>query len=171
MGAPPTEDKMAQLSYKNQTITEPNEIAILMAQHGLLYERWALHPTEEQSDSEVLGIYKKEIETLSKSRGYVSADLVSLHRATPNLLTIIDKFKKEHHHAEDEVRFTVEGEGVFQIQASLPDSQGLFLDFTAEPGDLIVIPAKRRHLFYLTEKTKIRCIRLFKNQLGWEAIY
>ena len=45
------------------------------------------------------------------------------------------------------------------------------IKFTAEPGDLIVIPADQRHLFYLTAKKSIRCIRLFKNTDGWEAIY
>lgn len=162
---------MAKLRYQNQTISEPQEIATVMTTHGLLYEKWALHPTETRLDAEILEIYQKEISKISKSRGYVLADLVALHAKTPNLTNIIDKFNKEHHHSEDEVRFTVEGEGVFSIQGDPQKSPGIFLDFTAQPGDLIVIPAQRRHLFYLTEKNKIRCIRLFKNQLGWEAIY
>ncbi len=162
---------MAILRYQNQTKSEAREIASLMLTHGLLYEMWPLHPTENRSDADILEIYQKEISQLSKSRGYVSADLVALHSKTPNLQNIIDKFNKEHHHAEDEVRFTVEGEGVFSIQGDPLQTPASFLEFTAQPGDLIVIPAKRRHLFYLTEKNKIRCIRLFKNQLGWEAIY
>jgi 1,2-dihydroxy-3-keto-5-methylthiopentene dioxygenase len=56
---------------------------------------------------------------------------------------------------------------VFEIEAEA----GEFLKFTAEPGDLIVIPANRRHLFYLTDKSRIRCIRLFESPAGWEAIY
>jgi 1,2-dihydroxy-3-keto-5-methylthiopentene dioxygenase len=102
-----------------------------------------------------------------KERSYQSVDLIALRPDTPHLDAITAKFDKEHHHTDDEVRFTVEGEGVFEINVS--DTERLKL--TAEPGDLIVIPAFRHHLFYLTEKRAIRCIRLFKTKEGWEAIY
>ena len=87
----------------------------------------------------------------------------------PNLDEICKKFDKEHHHSEDEVRFTVNGEGVFEIADQ--SNEGEMYKFTAQKGDLIVVPAKRRHLFYLTEKKHIQCIRLFKTKEGWEAIY
>ena len=90
-----------------------------------------------------------------------------MKKETPNLDVIAAKFDKEHHHIDDEVRFTVEGEGVFEINYTDEDR----MKFTAEPGDLIVITAMRRHLFYLTDKKNIRCIRLFKTKEGWEAIY
>jgi 1,2-dihydroxy-3-keto-5-methylthiopentene dioxygenase len=138
-----------------------------MQDEGLLYQKWPLHPTQGRPDGAILAIYDKEIMALYQSRGYTTADLVSLSAATPNLKEILAKFSKEHHHTDDEVRFTVEGEGVFAIKGR----DGEFLNFTAEPGDLIVIPGNRRHLFYLTEKTQIRTIRLFKDPKGWEAIY
>jgi 1,2-dihydroxy-3-keto-5-methylthiopentene dioxygenase len=40
-----------------------------------------------------------------------------------------------------------------------------------EPGDLIVVPARRHHRFMLTEKKSIRCVRLFKDQSGWTPHY
>ena len=129
----------------------------------------AFFPTS--SDSAMLAsrkqLYRPDIERLQRERGYQSADLVALKPTTPNLDGILAKFTKEHHHTDDEVRFTVAGEGVFEIATFHDD----FLKFTAEPGDLIVIPAYRRHSFYLTAARAIRCIRLFETSAGWEAIY
>ena len=80
---------------------------------------------------------------------------------------LLAKFSVEHHHTDDEVRFTVAGEGVFEINVTADER----VKFTAQPGDLIVVPAWRRHLFYLTDQKTIRCIRLFKDNNGWEALY
>lgn len=158
---------MAKLEYRGELITDSNKITEVMSSHGLVYERWGVKGSVS-SDSEVLSAYNDEIDRLKSSRGYVTADLVALSAATPNLDAICAKFDKEHHHTEDEVRFVVEGEGVFELQDA---EEKDFLKFTSEPGDLIVIPANRRHLFYLTDQRKIRCIRLFRNQEGWDAIY
>jgi 1,2-dihydroxy-3-keto-5-methylthiopentene dioxygenase len=39
--------------------------------------------------------------------------MVALKSTTPNLTEITSRYNKEHHHTDDEVRLTVEGEGVF----------------------------------------------------------
>jgi 1,2-dihydroxy-3-keto-5-methylthiopentene dioxygenase len=159
---------VALLDYRGITFTDPERIRSILAQNGVPYERWGTKNAEDAPDSEVLKQYGDEVAKLQRERGYVTADLVALSAQTPNLGAICAKFDKEHHHSDDEVRFTVAGSGVFEIQAKGSND---FLKFTAEPGDLIVIPAMRRHSFYLTAKTYIRCIRLFKDQSGWEAIY
>lgn len=158
---------MAKLEFRGDTHTDPQAIQDLLGSFGVPYECWGLRAASGSLDEQVLGIYHPEVEKLKTERGYLSVDLVALHPETPNLDGILQKFDKEHHHSDDEVRFTVEGEGVFEIEAEAGD----FLKFTAEPGDLIVIPANRRHLFYLTEMRRIRCIRLFQTSAGWEAIY
>jgi 1,2-dihydroxy-3-keto-5-methylthiopentene dioxygenase len=162
------EQSVGLLEYRGNTFTDPERIRTILAQNGVPYERWGTKNAEDAPDSEVLNQYAPEVAKLQKDRGYVTADLVALSSQTPNLSAICAKFDKEHHHSDDEVRFTVAGSGVFEIQAK--DTKD-FLKFTAEAGDLIVIPAMRRHSFYLTAKTYIRCIRLFKDQSGWEAIY
>lgn len=158
---------MARLEFQGKNYTDPSEIKSIMAEYGIPYERWGVRGTSGAADADILNIYKPEIEKLKTERGYVTTDLVALRKDTPNLDVISAKFDKEHHHTDDEVRFTVEGEGVFEINYTETER----LKFTAEPGDLIVIPEMRRHLFYLTDKKNIRCIRLFKDQKGWEAIY
>ena len=37
--------------------------------------------------------------------------------------------------------------------------------------DLIIIPARAYHRFYLTETKNIRCTRLFLNHEGWAPLY
>ena len=160
---------MAKLAFRNETVTDPSRIAALLGACGVTYERWGVRDAETAPDEQVLAIYRPEIDRLMTERGYVSADLVALRPSTPNLEVLLAKFDKEHHHSDDEVRFTVAGEGVFEIETA--DDSGEFAVFTAEPGDLIVVPARRRHLFYLTAKQQIRTIRLFRTTAGWEAIY
>ncbi len=159
---------MAKVQFKNQSIDDATEIAMIMKEYGLLYERWGTRGNIE-NDEDVLTEYASEIEKLNTARGYVTADLIALKPTTPNLDVITAKFDKEHHHTDDEVRFVVEGEGVFELATENQNDD--WIKFTSEPGDLVVIPAMRRHLFYLTDKKNIRCIRLFKDRNGWEAIY
>ena len=158
---------MAELKFQNTTESNPSKIKQTLGQFGIAYERWGNRHSSANTDSEILVLYEQEISQLKTSANYVTADLVALRPETPNLATICEKFVKEHHHNEDEVRFCVEGEGVFEL---FPENAEPLV-FKAEPGDLIVVPAKYRHLFYLTETKMIRCIRLFKTQDGWEALY
>jgi 1,2-dihydroxy-3-keto-5-methylthiopentene dioxygenase len=157
---------MAKLEFRGETITDHEAISCLLTEHGVPFEQWPLRGTAKRDD-EVLDLYHEDVERLKRERGYVAVDMVALRKDTPNLSAISAKFAREHHHIDDEVRFTVEGEGVFEIASR----SGEFLKFTAEPGDLIIIPANRRHLFYLTSKQEIRCIRLFLTPDGWEALY
>jgi 1,2-dihydroxy-3-keto-5-methylthiopentene dioxygenase len=163
---------MARLEFQGRTTTDAAEIAATLARHGIPYERWGVRAAGAATDDQILGLYRAEVQRLKLQRDYLTEDLVALRPTTPGLDAISAKFDKEHHHVDDEVRFTVEGEGVFEIAPSADGDEGKgHLIFTAEPGDLIVIPAYRRHLFYLTAIKTIRCIRLFKTKDGWEAIY
>ncbi|MCB9228804.1 MAG: cupin domain-containing protein [Deltaproteobacteria bacterium] len=159
---------MAFLEFKGRTLSEPESISRTLAEEGILYESWNLHLAEGSTDADVLAAYHTDLETIKKDRGYRTADLVSLDPKTPDFSGICERFAREHHHLEDEVRFVVEGEGVFEVQALSGD---FFFKIRTGPGDLIVIPAGRRHLFYLTDDSRIRCIRLFRNEDGWKAFY
>ena len=91
--------------------------------------------------------YENFVENFKKKEEYISSDIVTLTKETPQ--EILDPFKKIHHHTDDEVRFTIEGEGVFGI---VPDSKTEIEIFCAK-GDLI------------------NCVRIFKENPKWEAIY
>ena len=80
---------------------------------------------------------------------------------------MLAKFSQEHTHSEDEVRFTVQGSGVFHIHPP----EGPVFGVQVESGDLINVPAGTRHWFDLCEDRTIRCIRLFLDPAGWAPHY
>jgi len=108
-----------------------------------------------------------EIARIKSSRGYVDQDEVSLSKETPNLDAVCAKFDKEHFHTLDEVRFVVDGEGVFDVR----DTNDQWVRIEVNAGDLIIIPANKYHRFYLTSAKAIRCVRLFLNNEGWAPLY
>ena len=110
---------------------------------------------------------EEEIERIKRDRGYVDQDEVSLSPETPNLDAICAKFDKEHYHTLDEVRFVVDGEGIFDVR----DGGDEWVRIEVEAGDLIVIPARTYHRFLLTAAKNIRCVRLFLNHDGWAPLY
>ncbi len=108
-----------------------------------------------------------EIARIKSNRGYVDQDEVSLSKETPNLDAICAKFDKEHYHTLDEVRFVVDGEGIFDVR----DTNDQWVRIEVGAGDLIIIPANKYHRFYLTATKTIRCVRLFLNNEGWAPLY
>lgn len=111
--------------------------------------------------------YQAPLDALKAREGYVHQDQVELRPETPNLDAICAKFVDEHHHDEDEVRFVLEGEGVFDIRSR----DDRWMRVTVTPGDLIVVPKERHHRFFLTDSKTIRCVRLFQDQAGWVPHY
>jgi 1,2-dihydroxy-3-keto-5-methylthiopentene dioxygenase len=112
-------------------------------------------------------LYRDPIDRLKADKGYVEQDQVALSPATPGLDEICAKFIDEHLHDEDEVRFVLEGAGIFDIRSR----DDRWMRVTVEEGDLIVVPEKRHHRFMLTDAKTIRCVRLFKDRSGWVPHY
>jgi 1,2-dihydroxy-3-keto-5-methylthiopentene dioxygenase len=162
----------------NERIENVEEIANYLESQGIIYEKWDISKlqgdlkenyevTPELSEA-ILNVFKEEIDALSAKRGYKSSDIVVLSEATPNLEDLLVKFQAEHHHTEDEVRFIVDGEGVFTIKGP---KDGVYFDVILYPGDLISVPANTRHWFTLTELRKVKAIRIFESKEGWVAVY
>lgn len=107
------------------------------------------------------------VDTVKREHGYVDEDFVELGPETPNLETICAKFDREHFHTEDEVRLVVDGEGIFDVR----DEGDRWIRIEVGTGDMIVIPARTHHRFYLTKTKQIRCMRLFANHEGWTPLY
>ena len=108
-----------------------------------------------------------EMARIKRERGYVEEDEVALSPDTPNLDAICAKFDKEHYHTLDEVRFVVDGEGIFDVR----NQKDQWVRIEVDKGDLIIIPANTYHRFYLRDSKKIRCVRLFLNNEGWAPLY
>jgi hypothetical protein len=63
----------------------------------------------------ILAPYAREIDALKQRGGYVTADVIDVKPDTPNLDMMLAKFSREHWHDEDEVRFIIEGRGLFHV--------------------------------------------------------
>lgn len=111
--------------------------------------------------------YQPRIDALKSEHGYIEQDTVALRPDTPDLDAICKKFDDEHLHDEDEVRFVLEGAGVFDIRSR----DDRWMRVVVEAGDLIVVPAKRWHRFELTDTKTIHCVRLFQDRSGWVPHY
>lgn len=111
--------------------------------------------------------YQPLLTKLCSEQAYTSQDEVQLSPTTENLQAICAKFLDEHYHDEDEVRFVLEGAGIFDIRST----DDRWMRITVYPGDLIAVPARRYHRFMLTDEQTIRCVRLFQDASGWTPIY
>jgi 1,2-dihydroxy-3-keto-5-methylthiopentene dioxygenase len=141
-------------------------IAAALAPTGVRLERWdatAKLPADA-SDADILEIYYNDINRLKEVGGYQSCDVVRLTPDHPQRTEMRAKFLAEHVHDDDEVRFFVEGSGLFYIRDMGPVQA---LECTA--GDLIVLPAGTRHWFDTGERPFFTAIRLFTTPDGWVA--
>ena len=114
----------------------------------------------------MLEAYAHQIETLKPRGGYVTADVIDVKPDTPNLDAMLAKFNSEHWHDEDEVRFIIEGRGLFHINAG--DSV-----FALEVGPAIssACRAARTTGSISAPRRRIRAIRLFQDPSGWTPHY
>lgn len=157
------------VSGNEERLTDPEAIREFLAPHGIWYERWDVDGRigPDATNDEILTAYAPEIGRLKSQGGYVTADVINVTADTPGLDAMLAKFDKEHTHSEDEVRFTVEGRGVFWVH---PEGRTVFaLEVAA--GDLVNVPAGTRHWFHLCDDRTIRCIRLFEDPSGWTPEY
>jgi 1,2-dihydroxy-3-keto-5-methylthiopentene dioxygenase len=154
---------------EHRQITDPEAIATYVAKAGLTYQRWtaAIELGDCPTSDEVLTAYAEPIETLKAAGGYVHADVVDLQPDTPNLDVMLAKFSREHWHDEDEVRFTLTGQGLFHIH---PQSGPVF-SVQVGAGDLLQVPRGTWHWFNLCGDRRIRVIRLFQDPSGWTPHY
>ena len=154
---------------EKRTIADEAGVRAALATVGIDYERWQpSHPVPDGAPAEeVLAAYAVEIDRLKKSGGYVTADVIDVSPQTPNLDAMLAKFRREHWHDEDEVRFILRGRGVFHIHPQA----GPVMAIEVVPGDLIRVPRGTHHWFDLCSERDIRAIRLFQDAAGWTPRY
>jgi 1,2-dihydroxy-3-keto-5-methylthiopentene dioxygenase len=121
----------------------------------------------EQEKGQVLKSLDYYFAQLKENMGYEARDLIVLHPDTPNLDSLLSKFNRCHIHADDEVRYIIDGEGIFGFVR--PD--GSQVELTIEAEEYINVPAETEHWFYLTDKKRIKAIRYFTTTEGWIPEY
>jgi 1,2-dihydroxy-3-keto-5-methylthiopentene dioxygenase len=160
---------LVKIPSENTIINEAGAVTAFLARHGIDYERWTPeHPVDPDATPEMLlEAYGREIETLKSQGGYRTADVIDVRPDTANLEAMLAKFSREHWHDEDEVRFIIEGRGLFHVHP--PD--GPVFAIEVEAGDLIRVPRGTHHWFDLCADRRIRAIRLFQDVSGWTPHY
>jgi 1,2-dihydroxy-3-keto-5-methylthiopentene dioxygenase len=170
---------MAHIQFlnKEEKIQGTEEVIRFLETQEVIYENWDItklpsslkekfNLTDEEKNG-ILDVFSAEIANISDRRGYQAQDVISLSESTPNLDVLLENFKKEHHHTDDEVRFIVSGHGIFVIESK----EGEFFEVNLEPGDLISVPPNVRHYFTLQEDRKVVAVRIFVTTEGWVPIY
>ncbi|BAQ61297.1 1,2-dihydroxy-3-keto-5-methylthiopentene dioxygenase [Geminocystis sp. NIES-3708] len=155
--------------FDSNTVSEADKIEKIshkLKQIGIRFEQWQTiqNLISGATQEEVLKAYKSEIDQLINEEGYVTVDVVSLTSDNPNKSAFREKFLNEHTHSEDEVRFFVDGEGLFSLHI---DNQ--VFEILCSRGDLISVPANTRHWFDMGENPNFTAIRFFNNPEGWVA--
>jgi len=154
---------------ENRTLSNFAEVRDHLASIGITYERWepAHQVPPNAPAAEILAAYAPEIDRLKSEGGYVTADVIDVSSETPGLDAMLNRFNSEHWHDEDEVRFIIEGRGLFHIRPR----DGRVVSITVEAGDLLRVPRGTWHWFDLCRERRIRAIRLFQDTSGWTPHY
>lgn len=160
---------IVRIPDEQRVIEGQDGVRSFLAAQGIEYERAVpdrvLAP--DAPAAELLEAYKEKIDDLKARGGYVTADVIDVFPDTPNLDVMLNKFNSEHWHDEDEVRFIIEGRGLFHIHPA----QAPVFSIEVEPGDLIRVPKGTHHWFDLCAERRIRAIRLFQDTAGWTPHY
>ncbi|MFM7469086.1 MAG: acireductone synthase [Vampirovibrionales bacterium] len=166
-----------QVGEVSQRVTETANIQTLLAQRGVMFDQWeascvlAIHASQE----EILSAYQARLAPYMEAHGYQSADVINVHADTPHIEALREKFIQEHTHAEDEIRFFVEGRGYFwfrfQPTNALPHLKEEIACVVCEAGDFIAVPAGYTHWFEMDTLPKVKVIRIFSDTSGWVPHY
>jgi len=168
---------MATLQFENGTcVTDFESIVSALEPLGLelarapideepqLAELLARPSLSDEDKQGVLNHLSERIEALagSECEGY---DLVVLHDDVPKLDELLSTFAQCHTHPDDEVRYIVDGQGVFGFV--MPDKSQV--ELTVIAPEYISVPKDIEHWFHLTEARRIKAVRIFMKGERWEA--
>jgi 1,2-dihydroxy-3-keto-5-methylthiopentene dioxygenase len=160
---------LVKIPEEQRVVDGAAEVRAFLESQGIAYERAEPgRPVAADAPApDLLDAYADKISELKTQGGYVTADVIDVFPDTPNLEVMLNKFNSEHWHDEDEVRFIVEGRGLFHIRPA----NGPVFAIEVEAGDLIRVPRGTHHWFDLCADRRIRAIRLFQDASGWTPHY
>lgn len=151
-----------------QSSNDPREIASLLDAAGVRFEQWEAAAAVRAGDDveSIKAAYRADIDRLVGEEGYQTVDVISVSADHPDKEALRQKFLSEHTHSEDEVRFFVDGRGLF----SLHIGERVY-EVLCEKGDLLSVPANTPHWFDMGPQPQLVAIRFFNNPEGWVAHY
>ncbi|MES1991676.1 MAG: cupin [Pseudomonadota bacterium] len=140
------------------------QIAKVLSGIDVDFERWeaSVLLTADAGQDEVLAAYDAQVKKLMRKGGYQTVDVVRVKPDHPDRAAMRQKFLAEHTHAEDEVRFFVEGAGAFYLRKG-----GRVYRVVCERNDLLSVPAGITHWFDTGAAPHFCAIRIFTSADGW----
>ncbi len=131
---------------------------------GVVFEQWQTGQPVKAGDSPeaIMEAYRADIDRLVADNGFNSVDVVSIAPDNPQREAMRAKFLEEHTHKEGEVRFFVDGSGLFSLHVG-----GKVYEVLCRKGDLISVPDNTTHWFDMGPAPEFVAIRFFTNPDGW----
>jgi 1,2-dihydroxy-3-keto-5-methylthiopentene dioxygenase len=147
--------------------SNPIQISAELKTRGIKFQHWPSNPEleHEARNEQILDTYASLIASIQEHEEYQTVDVMRIRGDQPNT-SLRQTFLQEHQHADDEVRFFVEGCGLFSLHIN-----DEVLQVTCEANDWIAIPAGTRHWFDMGANPNYCVIRFFENSGGWLASY
>lgn len=163
---------MAILSIpeNNIELRNPEEIRTFFNERNIFFDQWTCDVVfdDNASQEDILAAYSKDLTPFMEQGGYQTADVISINKLTENYEAIRTKFLAEHIHSEDEIRFFVDGQGLFWFNL---ETEPVF-NLLCKKGDLISVPAGTKHWFDAGETNPfVKAIRIFIDMSGWVPQY
>jgi 1,2-dihydroxy-3-keto-5-methylthiopentene dioxygenase len=152
--------------HPESIVTETSDVRCIKSilnSAGIEFEQWPLVSlSADCSNDDVLAAYQPEIQKLTRDYGFKTVDVARIVPSNPSKEMLRNKFINEHVHYENEVRFFVEGSGLFYLHL---DSYVYLV--LCEAGDLISIPPHTKHWFDMSASPSFTAIRFFVEPDGW----
>ncbi|MCS5707006.1 MAG: acireductone dioxygenase [Cyanobacteriota bacterium] len=147
-------------------ISEAALIQQELGQWGIQFQRWPARASlpEGADQAAILAAYAEEVAAVQRDGGYQTVDAIRLQPNHPDRAALRQKFLSEHTHSEDEVRFFVEGRGLFCLHVG-----DAVIQLVCEADDWISVPAGTRHWFDMGPEPQFCALRFFNNTEGWVA--
>ncbi|CRL99776.1 MULTISPECIES: acireductone dioxygenase [Pseudomonas] len=137
----------------NKVLTHFDDIAAILAEHGVRFERWQPSPIEKgASDAAMISAYQMQIDRL----GYAQVQVLSITSDHPHKAELREQARKERRGEKDEVRFFIAGLGLFCLHIG-----DYVYAVRCEKNDLLMIPAGMAHWFDMGENPHFVALRLF----------
>jgi 1,2-dihydroxy-3-keto-5-methylthiopentene dioxygenase len=149
--------------------SDPTEIAKHLASIGVAFEQWHTSgPLPDGADqAAVLAAYADDVARI-KAMGFDTVDVARIAGDLDDPAFLAKaaeargKFLAEHTHADDEIRFFVEGSGAFYLRVN-----GSVHAVVCEAGDFMSVPKNTKHWFDMGTKPRFTAIRFFAIPEGW----
>ena len=159
-----------------ETLNEFNQYEYIkeeLLKANIGFKRWEkLHERPDKKDLEneaILNLYQQEIDSIKNDYGFQSVDIINVSPTfaqTEKFEPMRSKFLDEHTHTDHEVRYFIDGQGLFYIH-----HEDKIYGLLCTAGDFISVPANKKHWFDMGSSPNFKCIRFFTDDEGWVPVY